>query len=156
MLSYALIPINSLLQALQLKNIRNQCRRFMTNDTSKINSVRQIYWFYKIYKKENGEKKNTCYLFRVGKEIVGFGVIRKFSNKYWITGGLEKNQRGKGMGRILFKELIENTPTNEVWLEVLDSNTVAKNLYLNLGFKHQAKKTLNGRKINVMRLVKNR
>jgi ribosomal protein S18 acetylase RimI-like enzyme len=153
---YTLTPIKNLQQALQLKDIRNQCKSFMTNDSSEIDFVRQIVWFYKVYKKENIEKINTCYLFKQEGKIVGFGVIRKVANKYWITGGLAKDQRGKGKGRVLFKELIKSTNAKEIWLEVLDSNTIAGNLYLSLGFKHQGKKNLNGLKISLMRLVKNK
>jgi ribosomal protein S18 acetylase RimI-like enzyme len=151
---YMLIPINNFFQAIQLKDIRNQCRSYMTNDTSRINFVRQIYWFYKVYKKENREKKITCYLFKVENKVVGFGVIRKFSNKFWITGGLKQDQRGKGIGKILFGKIIENVPASDVWLEVLRSNIVAHKLYQKLGFKKVQSKSTKLRKIILMKLIK--
>lgn len=153
MKKYESLPIENLREALEVRNIRNECRLFMTNDTSEINLIKQVIWYFRVYRKENEAGKMTCFLFNVNGTPAGFGLIGKRFGKYWITGGLKSDQRGKGMGKILFREIVEKIPSNEVWLEVLDSNIIAKNLYKNLGFKKIKKRDIDGKKIIVMKLV---
>ena len=152
--NYQLIPIKNLVDALSVRKIRNDCRSFMTNDASEITILQQIKWFLNKYRPENKKNNLFCYQLKSGENKIGFGLIRKISDNYWITGGLKKSQRGKGIGKIIFRKLIEQTPSNEVWLEVLESNLVAFNLYKNLGFKKMDQKELNGKKIFIMKLSK--
>src|SRR6185295_597226 len=133
--NYSLTPIKNIKDALVVRKIRNQCRLFMTNDRSDIGFVRQIVWFFSKYKKENKKNNMICFLFNKNAKPIGFGLIKKNEDKYLITGGLEPDQRGKGIGKILFKEIIEQTPSKVVFLEVLKSNIPARKIYENLGFK---------------------
>lgn len=151
---YEQSPVKNFLEALVVRKIRNECRLFMTNNNSEISFVQQLIWYFKTYKKENKKGNMICFLFKHGRSNYGFGLIRKYSGKYWITGGLKFNQRGKGLGTILFKELIQKVPSNEIWLEVLDTNIAANKIYHILGFKKLNKKYLNGKRIIVMKLNK--
>lgn len=126
--------IKNFIDALEVRKIRNECRHFMTNDTSEINLLQQLIWYFKVYKKENNNGNLKCYIFKNNSNNLGFGLIRKSSGKYWITGGLRFSERGKGFGKILFKDLIKKISAKEIWLEVLDSNIAAKKIYNNLGF----------------------
>jgi ribosomal protein S18 acetylase RimI-like enzyme len=149
-----MVPIKNFLDALEIRDIRNQCRNYMTNDTSEINSIQQLLWYFKIYKRRNKNGEMTCFLFKSNSANLGFGLIRKLSGKYWITGGLMPDQRGKGFGKILFRSLIKKIPSSEVWLEVLSSNNIAKKIYKDLGFEKMKNPTRESRKIEVMRLKK--
>ena len=53
-----------------------------------------------------------------------------------LTGVIDESNRGKGFGRQLFLDLIEEAKknTNKIHLEVLDTNKRAINLYKSLGF----------------------
>lgn len=147
-------PIKNFLDALKVKKIRNECRAFMTNSTSEISFLMQLKWYYSVYKKENQSGNIFCFLFKADDVDSGFGLIRRVNDRYWITGGLESSQRGKGLGKILFNDLLKEISSNEVWLEVLDSNEVAKNLYHKIGFKKVKIKEVNNNKVIVMNLIK--
>lgn len=135
-----LVPIKNILDALRVRNIRNECRGYMTNDPSSISVFRQMRWYYGLYKPEHSKENLTCFLFTTGGKNCGFGLVRKKSGKYLITGGLTSSERGKGLGKVLFMKLIDAVPSQEVWLDVLSSNIVAKKLYTELGFR-EVKKT---------------
>lgn len=149
---YKITPIKSFLDALQVREIRNQCRTFMTNDTSKIGFLRQLKWYFFTYKTQKTQNKLTVFLFKSGEFNLGFGLIKESSGKYWITGGLKTEQRGKGLGKFLFRQLINNTPSSTIWLEVLDSNIAAKTIYKNLGFRRVRSITVNRKKVILMNL----
>ncbi len=150
-----LVPIENLRQAYQVRKIRNECRLFMTNVSSELSLCEQFFWYYTIYKKNNKRNNMYCYLLRVGNKNCGFGFVRKSSGKYWITGGLLSCFRGKGYGKILFTGLINSLKQGSIWLEVLESNTVALTLYKSLGFKKTKTIIRNKKKIYVMNLIKN-
>lgn len=133
---YELTPIVNLLEALEIARIRNDCRAFMTHDNSWINPIRQSTWYLKKFRKANSRNEMLCFLFKSKGRNVGFGFIRKYEGKYWITGGLKSRERGKGMGKILFSEIIKKVPSKEVWLEVQSTNELAKHIYKGLGFEY--------------------
>ena len=81
-------------------------------------------------------------------------LIKKIHNTYWITGGLLGVYRGKGMGTILFKKILQEIPSSVVWLEVLESNSVARKVYVKLGFKKVKEKNVQGRKVIVMKTTR--
>ncbi|MDO8609844.1 MAG: GNAT family N-acetyltransferase [bacterium] len=153
MSSSTLIPIDNCIDAIKVINIRNECNEYMTNNKSKINIFQQLLWYFFIYLKENKKKNMYCYLLR-NKNILGFGFIRKYSNKFWLTGGLYKKDRNKGYGKLLFEQLVNIIHLNEIWLEVLKTNIIAANLYKKLGFKKIKSKKINGQMIYIMKLLK--
>jgi ribosomal protein S18 acetylase RimI-like enzyme len=150
-----IVPIENFLNALEVRKIRNECRIFMTRSTAQISFSQQLSWYLKVYKSNYRKGEMICFLLRSNKNNLGFGLIRKSVGKYWITGGLKSSQRGKGLGKILFAKLIEKVPSDEVWLEVLDSNFIAYNLYQELGFKQTEISEINGKKVKTMKLEKN-
>jgi len=151
---YELVPIKNFLDALEVKNIRNQCRFFMTHNTSEINLFQQLLWYVTVYRKKDQYREMACFLFKDSTKPIGFGLIKKKANKYWITGGLKIEQRGKGIGEVLFKRIIQEVPAKDVWLEVLESNSIAKKIYQKLGFKKSKGMDKNGKKVIVMKLIK--
>ncbi len=149
--------VANLKDALIMARIRNECRLFMTHDTRRIELDSQRHWFENIYKQLHSVREMTCYLFyKTGNSNpIGYGVIKKSNEKYWLTGGLLKKDRGQGYGRKLFQLLINNTPGKEIWLSVLESNSVASGLYEKLGFKPDSLgKNDIGKNLVVMRLQK--
>jgi len=130
-----LSPINNVFDAFTVRRIRNECKDFMTNNPNNISVVGQLSWYFKTYVPENKKKNITCFLFKHKKTNLGYALIKKVENRYFITGGLRKNQRGKGYGKLLFEEIIKNVPSREVFLDVLEGNMIAKKLYSDLGFK---------------------
>lgn len=147
-----LFPLDNFIQALELREIRNECRFNMTNNKNYISLIQQLIWYFKIYKKENKKNNIYCYLFNWEERDVGYALVKNSENKYWITGGLKADARGKGLGKILFNEILQTIKDNEIWLEVLDSNIAAKKIYTKLGFRNIRKKKMNGENVTIMKL----
>ena len=151
---HELKPIKSLHDALEVRIIRNDCRLFMTNYTLEISPSQQQKWYTEIYKNENKKGNMTCFIFKYNNQNAGFGLIRKASGKYWITGGLMSSQRGKGLGIVLFQDIVKSTPSKEIWLEVLDTNPAAKKIYETLDFKKVKETEVKGKRVIIMKLEK--
>lgn len=135
--TYYLSEINSSNDLENLRNIRNECRCFMTRCTKEIPIEDQKKWFESIDK-----NKIKPFLFQ---EIydgilicgpVGYGLLRIEDDCVLISGGLNSDYRGKGFGFVLFNLLINESKKYNlpIRLEVLKSNTVAVHLYNKLGF----------------------
>lgn len=146
-------PIGNVLEAFEVRSIRNECKSFMTNNNNDIGIIKQFVWYFWTYLINERKHGTICYLFRTDKISCGYGLIRKSSGKYWITGGLKESFRGRGLGKILFENLIKSTPSSSVWLEVKNSNDKAISLYKSFGF--QKMHNFRSKKgISVMRLIK--
>jgi len=116
---------------LRVRTVRNECRRFLTNDTSNISVLRQVRFWIDLKNKENIE----VYYVEVDGEVIGYGLIKVDGKKKWITGGVKAAYRGVGLGRELFQRLVYFSLPYEVWLEVMDWNVNALALYRSLGFR---------------------
>ena len=120
-----------------LRNVRNECKEFMTRNTSFIEAEQQKKWY------ENLNKiKNKVYLLNlihhgVIGEVIGYGYIKIEDDYVLLSGGLIKEKRGSGYGKKLFKYLLENSLKFNlpIRLEVLKSNAVAISIYEKIGFK---------------------
>lgn len=127
--------IETLEEALVLRNIRNQCKDFMTRDTSYISEEQQKRWFANLSPET---KIYILYLVEFGviSSPIGYGLIRKEGDFSVVSGGLIDSCRGKGYGKVLFEYLIKNAEKEfPIRLEVLKSNTRAFVIYNNLGFR---------------------
>lgn len=113
-----------------IRNIRNSCREFMTNNTNYISEEQQIEWFNSV-----DHDVLKLYAGRVSGEVVGYGIVRIEDGDAWLTGAILSSYRGYGYGRRLFVSLISLVPAGvETKLTVRDTNTNAINLYKALGF----------------------
>lgn len=119
-----------------MRNIRNECRDYMTKNTDYISEADQHAWFnqldrdnikmYIVYESFHG----------VVFSPVGFGYCRHVDDETYLTGGLLREVRGRGYGRILFQHILNKAKdfNTKITLEVLNTNIVAQNLYKSLGF----------------------
>lgn len=117
-----------------MADIRNECREWMTNDTSYIGTTRQVLWFFNDYLPafKRGDMLASL-LYDDANVPVAFG-IRAFRESRWVvTGGVATVYRGRGHGHRMFTDLSVGFP--ETWLDVLTDNTRAIALYESLGFK---------------------
>ena len=119
-----------------LRQIRNQCRDFMTRNTNYISVEDQIKWFsgldgtidlYLVYDIQHG----------VIVTPVGYGLLRHENGVVTISGGLIESERGKGYGSWLFNCLVNLAKQYDIpiRLEVLKSNLKAFGIYSKLGFR---------------------
>lgn len=118
-----------------LRTIRNECRGYMTRSTEYISEEVQQQWFKTAHKKY---ELYIAYAMEYGCAIVtaGFGVIHKNDDDFMLTGGLLQDYRDKGLGKPLFKFLIDQChKSTPIRLEVLKTNIRAYKTYESLGFK---------------------
>ena len=121
-------------EAEMLRVIRNQCKDYMTRNTSEITPEEQLEWFKTAYKKY---ELYIAYAVEYGACIVdaGYGLIHLNEEEYMLTGGLVPEYRDKGLGTILFKFLIDNCNKQiPIRLEVLKDNLRALKTYERLNF----------------------
>jgi ribosomal protein S18 acetylase RimI-like enzyme len=117
-----------------LRNVRNQCREFMTRHSDYITQEQQKEWFKDAHKKY---ELYIVYTVEHGAIIfeVGFGVIHKCDDCFMLTGGLMPDSRGKGFGKKVFKFLMDQCHKSlPIKLELLKNNIAAFKTYKNLGF----------------------
>lgn len=125
-----LVPVSTPERALAVALIRNECRKYMTHDTTALSVKRQIQFF------NHTLAKKGIYVFvaKHKRMPIGYAVLRLVNDAVWITGGLANGFRGKGLGKQLFKSILRLAP-RPVWLDVRRSNKRAIHLYLKLGFR---------------------
>lgn len=117
-----------------LRTIRNECRSYMTRSTDYITPEQQQEWFKTAHKKY---ELYIAYAIEHGVAVVdaGFGVIHKNEEESLLTGGLLLNYRDKGLGKVVFKYLLDQcTKFLPIKLEVLKTNTRAFKTYESLNF----------------------
>ena len=118
-----------------LRTIRNKCREYMTRSTDYITPEQQEVWFKTAFRKYD---LYIAYAIEHGVCIVdaGFGVVHKNENEFLLTGGLVPEYRDKGMGKLVFKFLVDQCHKSlPIKLEVLRTNTRAFKTYEGLNFK---------------------
>ena len=144
----------------ELRQIRNDCRLFMTRDQTEITPERQAEWWERkcrglerLFLFSNTQRNFAGYDFETdpkGTSIphnVGYGrIFNAGGDSYWLlSGGLKSEFRGKGLGKELFAYLtryVEDMFNGVPVLEVLASNERAIHVYLDLGY--QIKTTVAG------------
>jgi ribosomal protein S18 acetylase RimI-like enzyme len=131
-------PLDNVHDAQAMAHIRNEVRDFMTHDTSEIDPDRQLAWYFTEYLKAQSRNEMLGYLATIEEKPVGYGLITKRSNRYWVSGGLLPEAQGQGHGETLFgfmTDIITDGFVVPANLDVLRSNERAINLYRKLGYK---------------------
>ena len=117
-----------------LRTIRNKCREYMTRSTDYITPEQQEVWFKTAFRKYD---LYIAYAIEHGVCIVdaGFGVVHKNEDEFLLTGGLVPEYRDKGLGKVIFKFLVDQCHKSlPIRLEVLKTNTRAYKTYEGLNF----------------------
>lgn len=133
-----LIPaeVLSVSNCLTMRRIRNSCRDFMTRDQSYIGIIRQVNWYYEEYVPASKQDTWCAWLFKFEGKFIGYGMIRKLHQDWWLSGGLLPDWRSMGFGKEIFSYLIQEAGPrrDHIFLEVRSTNTTAQRLYASLGF----------------------
>lgn len=83
-------------------------------------------------------------LFPHGSTVLGFLVARHLAPEWELENiAVARDMRGKGIGTRLMQELIDRaneTNSESVFLEVRESNAVARSLYQKLGFRETGRR----------------
>lgn len=138
------------IQFQQLLIVRNECRDGLTHDTDELTLQDQKEFIGKCWEYETVNSVDTSPPFQVKREAwyepyllydedwpIGYGLLKLDGDKYWMTIGLVKEYRGKGLSRLLIHYITEmgHREGKEVWLDVLNNNRKAYDGYLKAGYK---------------------
>lgn len=135
----SLAELSSPDDALEMSAMRNQVRLFMTHNQAEILPEQQLEWYRDVYIPSHEQDELHGFVVRDGIDPIGYGLISLRDQKWWVSGGLIADARGKGAGRFLFEQMTliahEDLGADEVWLDVLRGNERAQNLYRSLGYR---------------------
>ena len=113
-----------------LRQTRNSSKEFMTRCQDIITPEMQEKWY------NNLPNNISPYIFTISEMGVifyscGYGIITMEDDVAMLTGVIGELNRGKGFGKQLFLDLIEEAKkkTNKIQLVVLETNLRAINLY---------------------------
>lgn len=151
-------PVRNVGDILRMRTVRNLVRSFMTHNTRKIGVFEQLYWYYRHYKRSGRFVGLIVY---EGKKPVGYGLISLRplpgdpDREVWmVSGGLLEAVRGKGYGRKLFDYMTDHVlngiMAREVYLDVLEGNSRAYQLYWSLGYRTYDVQKIDGKTVVFM------
>jgi ribosomal protein S18 acetylase RimI-like enzyme len=117
--------------------VRNECRDGLTHYTREISLKEQVAW------------KDLCwavglrsapryepYLLYEDGWPVAYGMLKWDGLKYWMTVGVAKDSRRRGLGKLVTNLITEigHRDGKEVWLDVMDDNPMLPT-YLKAGYE---------------------
>jgi GNAT superfamily N-acetyltransferase len=148
--------------ALELLSVRNECRDGMTHNNGIITSKDQYRFYTEHLAPHHGDGLYEAYLLSNEEEAIGYGLLKwdEKNNRYWMTAGLIKKYRGKGLSRFLIGLITEMGARegNEVWIDVWEDNTALIG-DIRVGYEvqdQQLPEGVEGRVLNVMKYNPNR
>lgn len=125
--------------AAEMMKARNSVRQYMTHNQNEITESEQREWFAEYYIPARWRRQAIGFLAVKDEATIGYGLITQRNDRYWVSGGLVPEARGQGNGRELFGHLTTTVhgylESDECWLDVLNTNDRAINLYKSLGYQ---------------------
>lgn len=135
-LSFA--AVNTPQQFRDLLIIRNECRDGLTHAKHEITLQEQEEWKSQCWDTPHGLYYEPYLLYDVDRPI-GYGLLKWDGAKYWMTIGVAKDYRRKGLSWLLTNLITEmgHREGAEVWLDVMEDNP-ALSSYIKAGYEFQS------------------
>lgn len=133
-----IIEVRGLMDALAMRQIRNETRLFLTGNREHIGMLEQILWYYGTYKPQNADGKFFAFLAVIDDRAAGFGIVREVDGKWWPTYALSEWARGGGHGLALMKRMVKHAiilGQGEAWGQLREDNERIKDLDRKLGWE---------------------
>lgn len=129
-----------------VRNTRNECRMFMTGFTGFISVEDQLKWWLK-----RDEDTLKLYVYNDLVNDVGYGMLSYKDDRWFLSLGLQKADRGHGYGTDIYKHLVSVCP-GDVWIDVRADNEPSFRAALKAGFELVGAKwaPIYGDKVNVL------
>jgi RimJ/RimL family protein N-acetyltransferase len=142
-------PVNNLPEVLIVRNIRNECRNYLTNYTKYISLIGQIWWYFTYYRQASHAGIYRIFLARDKGKAIGFGALRLSAGKLLVTECIASEYRGQGYGFAILKKLMEVAQREKLPLiaEIRSSNTASIALHTKCGFIPDTTKVKSGNKL---------
>jgi len=114
-----------------MRQIRNECRQYMTHSQREITPEQQEAWWRGL------DHDNTlAYLFtepEKDEDYVGYGLVRRIDGKMNVSYGLRSSARGRGLGTEMVQFILDACQ-GDAWGDLLESNTAIWHIDQKLGF----------------------
>lgn len=135
--------VRSLAQAQAVRQLRNQCRLFLTNFRGWLGPFAQSYWFYNRYLPLHGQGRMYLYLAKdANATALAYGALTRSGEGWLVTECVAENQRGRGLGRKVLEHLIDEARRLDAHLpviaEIWADNAASVGLHERLGFTKEA------------------
>lgn len=116
--------------------IRNECRDGLTHYKREITLQEQVEWSKKCWPGEDKEEWYEPYLLYDDEWPIAYGLLKWDGEKYWMTIGVAKDNRNKGLSWVLTNLITEmgHREGKEVWLDVMEDNP-ALSSYIKAGYE---------------------
>lgn len=117
--------------------VRNECRDGLTHHTQEITLREQAEWKKSCWGEETGNNLwYEPYLLYDNGTPAGYGLLKWDGEKYWMTIGVAKDYRRRGLSWLLTNFITEmgHREGKEVWLDVFESNP-ALSSYIKAGYE---------------------
>ncbi|HAV94011.1 MAG TPA: hypothetical protein DCW33_03980 [Proteobacteria bacterium] len=150
--------INSLVDALAVRKLRNECCNCFTNHQKKIALFRQVYWYYFQYRILRATSDYRVFLFRLSSgRSVGFGALAKQDEGLYVTECVGCDFRGLGFGTKILEAMIKVSDQEGLNLiaEIWADNQPSIGLHEKMGFESQSQSICNGRVVKKLVYVGN-
>lgn len=127
--------VSTLDDVMQLRQLRNECREFMTQNTEEISEGAQLMWWQNVA----GNQDWRVWLVYVPgwEEAVGFALLRRSGARWYATLGLRQWLRGQGYGTLIYQMLRAESP-EDVWAAIKQENTASVRAAEKAGYKPSA------------------
>jgi ribosomal protein S18 acetylase RimI-like enzyme len=137
--------VRTLVQAQELRVLRNECREFMTRDTAEISEEQQQDFFFSHL---GGPVR--AWLLRENSHAVAYGVLRDDGEHLWLSCGVTEHARGRGLGTAVVHLLTAAAGDTPVRLEVWQDNEPARHAYTRCGYRVTGITGRDGRVVELM------
>jgi len=142
--------VDRLREAMQVRVLRNACRRHLTNSREHIGFFRQLRWYFKNYR---GDRKTASYrlylLYDEQNSPVGYGALAFRNEKLFITECVDRAYRGRGYGLFMVQRLIEIAAEEKHSLvaDIWANNAPSLALHKKAGFELVSRATKEGQEL---------
>jgi RimJ/RimL family protein N-acetyltransferase len=100
-------PVVSLAEAMQVRQLRNSCRGYLTNHQGSIGILRQALWYFQQYRDVSKRGMYRLYLlYAATHRPVGYGALHLLNQKLYVTECVSPAYRGHGYGALILDGLI--------------------------------------------------
>jgi ribosomal protein S18 acetylase RimI-like enzyme len=142
--------VESLSEAMKVRNLRNACREYLTNCTDHIGILRQALWYFRHYRHAKNSENYRLYLTLDSQgSYVGYGALSRDAEKLLITECVAAEYRNLGHGSWILDQLlrIAITENRDVIAEIWATNHRSILLHERAGFKLESKSIKGGKEL---------
>lgn len=126
-LNYKIFIAKSLNDYLYVRNLRNKNKNYMTNKGLHIGVMQQIFFWLK------KDQKIDLFIFKVGSVRCGYFLIKKDTDKNYITEIVDKNHRRLGIGKLMIS--YAQLRYSNLCAEIFNDNLPSIKLHISMNFK---------------------